>query len=205
MGLSGTDSFKEQFNSVKKYIFDETGYIIDKSCCNPNRLRIISCDDNPRYKDPDSDLVLYQGKTIEKSESIIYKPLLDFSLPQRSKPQNYNDLLNDDKFCIMCSDYCINKLGLKTTDYSNWLSHMGTLSTLGSEGERLGIQLSRQSPKYKSDEDVIKNMRSLSRKGGQREFITRYFRMCKESLGKNWIQEIKTMYDKNIDPKKKLS
>lgn len=198
MGLSGNDSFKERFDSVRNYILKETGYVIDKSCCNPNRLRIISYDENPIFKSFESELVPYNGKVskvLETKESI-YKPLYSFSLPKRNiKRNDYTDLLNDDKFCIICSDYCINKLMIQTTDYSNWLSHLGSLSTLGYEGQELGIQLSRQSPKYQSDEDVIRTMNTLLNKGNQRQYLTRYFRMCKENLGKNWIQELKKLYN----------
>jgi hypothetical protein len=72
---------------------------------------------------------------------------------------------------------------------------MGCLSTLGAEGERLGVELSRQSPNYKSDEDVIRIIKTLSKKSGQRRYLTRYFKMCKESLGKNWIKDLKKIYE----------
>lgn len=194
IGLSGSEDFKERFNSVKEYIYKKTGYVIDKSCCNPNRLRFISYDSNCLFKDLDSELVLYPNKKSEVQQSS-YKPLIDISLPKQKSKYDEVDLLNDDKFCIACADYCINRLGLKTTDYTNWISHIGSLTTLGIEGERLAIQLSQQSKGYKSDNDVLKTMRSLSVKGNQRQFITRYFKMCKERLGKYWIAEIKKLYE----------
>jgi hypothetical protein len=106
-------------------------------------------------------------------------------------------LLNDDKFCISCANYCINRLGMQTTDYTNWLSNIGSLSCLGYDGEELAIQLSRQSRGYKSDEDVLKTLKRLSDNQRNRQYLTRYFKMCKESLGKYWIQEIKKMYEQN--------
>jgi hypothetical protein len=67
---------------------------------------------------------------------------------------------------------------------------------LGYDGEELAIQLSRQSRGYKSDEDVVKTLKRLSDNQRNRQYLTRYFKMCKESLGKYWIQEIKKMYEK---------
>lgn len=194
MGLSGSDSFRERFEAVKRYIHKETGYVIDKSCSNPNRLRIISYDENPVFKDLNSEIVLFPGKVVENTT---YKPLYGFSLPKRAKTKqnDFTELLDDDKFCEICADYCINRLGIQTTDYTNWLSHMGALSTLGLEGRTLAVQLSRQSPNFKSEEDVTKTIRALSKKSGQRQYLTRYFRLCKESLGGCWIQKIKEMYD----------
>lgn len=194
MGLTGSDSFKERFNSVKEYVYKQTGLVVDKVCSNPNRLRFVSYDENPVFKDFDSEIVLYQGMKSDNPSSM-YKPILNLSLPKKKYSNDFDDLLDDDKFCVICSDYCINRLGFKTQEYSNWLSHMGCLSTLGVDGERLGVELSRQSPNYKSDEEVIKIMRTLSKKSGQRKYLTRYFKMCKESLGKNWIRDLKKMYE----------
>ena len=101
------------------------------------------------------------------------------------------------QFCISCARYCIDRLGFKTTDYTNWLSNVGSLSCLGYDGEELAIQLSRQSRGYKSDEDVLKTLKRLSDNQRNRQYLTRYFKMCKESLGKYWIQEIKKMYEQN--------
>ena len=194
IGLSGSDDFKERFNSVKEYIYKKTGYVIDKSCCNPNRLRIISYDKDFIFKDLDSELVLYPNKKSDVQESI-YKPVLKISLPRKKSKYDEDDLINDDKFCISCVDYCINRLGLKTTDYTNWLSHIGSLSCLGPKGEELGLQLSRQSRGYQSDEDVLKTMKRLPDRVQNRQYLTRYFKLCKENLGKYWITEIKKMYE----------
>jgi hypothetical protein len=194
MGLSGSDDFKERFNSVKEYVFKKTGYIIDKSCCNPNRLRIISYDNDFIFKDLDSELVLYPNKKSENQESI-YKPVIEISLPKKKSIYDEVDLLNDDKFCISCANYCINRLGMQTTDYTNWLSNIGSLSCLGYDGEQLAIDLSRQSRGYTGDEDVVKTMKRLSDNQRNRQYLTRYFKLCKDSLGKYWIQEIKKMYD----------
>ena len=196
MGLSGTDDFKERYESVKEYVFKNTGYIIDKSCCNQNRLRIVSYDKDFIFKDLDSELILYPNKKSIKTESQ-YKSLIDISLPKRKSKFEEVDLLSDDQFCISCARYCIDRLGFKTTDYTNWLSNIGSLSCLGYDGEELAIQLSRQSRGYKSDEDVVKTLKRLSDNQRNRQYLTRYFKLCKESLGKYWIQEIKKMYEHN--------
>jgi hypothetical protein len=191
MSIEPTDDFKGLFNLIKNQIYYVTGYIIDKSCCNPNRLRIISYDENPRMKDPEEYVIL--SRWLEKPDRPRkYKELLEFSLPKRQKDHEFIDLLDDDDFCVSCVNYCIDRLGLQTTDYQNWISHLGSLTSLGMEGELLGIKLSQQSPKYTSDDDVNKTMRSLSGKGCQRHFLLRYFKMCKDSLGKDWVQVIRS-------------
>ena len=196
MGLSGSDDFKERFNSVREYIFRSTGYVIDKSCSNPNRLRFISYDENPIFKDFESEIVLYPNKKSDKPDTL-YRPLIDITLPKKHNSSNDLELLENDQFCIDCADYCINRLGYRTEDYSNWLSHIGSLSSLGIEGEQLAIQLSRQSRGYKNDNDVMKTIKLLSSKPNNRQYLTRYFKMCKESLGKNWINEVKEIYKKD--------
>ena len=136
----------------------------------------------------------YPNKKSENQESI-YKPVVEISLPKKKSKYDEVDLLNDDKFCISCANYCINRLGMQTTDYTNWLSNIGSLSCLGYDGEQLAIDLSRQSRGYTGDEDVVKTMKRLSDNQRNRQYLTRYFKLCKDSLGKYWIQEIKTMYD----------
>lgn len=192
MGLSGSDDFKERFNSVQEYILKTTGYVIDKSCCNTNRLRIISYDDNCRFKDVNSELVLFPNKKFDKHNQ--YKPVIDIVLPSKKSKYNDIDLLDDDKFCVSCADYCINHLNYHTTDYVNWLSNIGSLGCLGYEGQQLAIQLSRQSKGYKDDADVVRTMKHLSGKSSNRQYLTRYFKMCKENLGKHWIMDIKKIY-----------
>lgn len=189
------EEFTELYKYVKEYIFNLTGYTIDKHCSNVNRLRIISIDDNCIYKDWNDSLELFKWKRSTTKQNIHYKDILDITLPKRNKTTDFTDLLNDDHFCLCCCDFCINQLGIQTTDYQNWISHLGSLTSLGVDGEILGIQLSRQSPHYLSDEDVKKTMKSLSKKNGQRQFLLRYFNMCKRSIGPGWIQEIKNIYE----------
>ena len=195
ISIEPTDDFKGLFNLIKNQIYYVTGYIIDKSCSNLNRLRIISYDENPRMRDPEE--YIYQFRWLEKSQRPKkYKDLLEFSLPERKKNQEFLDLLDDNDFCVSSVNYCIDRLGLQTTDYQNWISHLGSLTSLGMDGELLGIKLSQQSPNYISDDDVKRTMRSLSGKGCQRHFLLRYFKMCKDSLGKDWVQVIKSMENK---------
>lgn len=190
------DDFKEMYKCVQDYIYTTTGYVIDRQCNNVNRVRIVSTDDNPLCKNPDESIEMFTWvkSNIENEGVIISTPKLrdinDFTLPERKRNQEFLDLLDDDDFCVSCVNYCIDRLGLQTTDYQDWISHLGSLTSLGSKGEFLGIKLSQQSPKYTSDDDVIKTMKSLSQREGQRQFLLRYFKMCKDSLGPGWIQEI---------------
>lgn len=191
------EDFKKMYKSVQDYIYTTTGYVIDKQCNNINRVRIVSSDDNPLCKNPDEEIEMFKWvKSKTGNDCVIestpkYRDLNDFTLPERIRNQEFLDLLDDDDFCISCVNYCIDRLGIQTTDYQDWISHLGALTSLGMYGESLGIKLSQQSPKYTSDDDVIRTMRSLSKRDGQRHFLLRYFKMCKDSLGPGWIQEIK--------------
>ena len=53
---------------------------------------------------------------------------------------------------------------------------------------------------FSGKKDVVYRM--LTVKGNQRQFITRYFKMCKERLGKYWIAEIKKLYELDENTKK---
>ena len=194
------DDFKEMYKCVQDYIYITTGYVIDRQCNNVNRVRIVSTDDNPLYKNPDESIEIFTwGKTNVENKYLTkltpkFRDINDFTLPERKRNQEFIDLLDDDDFCVSCVNYCIDRLGLQTTDYLNWISHLGSLTSLGMEGELLGIKLSQQSPNYTSDDDVKRTMKSLSGKGCQRHFLLRYFKMCKESIGKDWIQIIKNNF-----------
>ena len=74
-----------------------------------------------------------------------------------------------------------------------WIQDLGLLKLFGCEGEQLALQLSRQSQGYVSDVDVLRTLH----KGGlnsQRERMSKFFKMCKDTLGKGWIYKIKEMY-----------
>ena len=189
MALSGTDDFKARFNAAREYVLKTTGYTIDRSCSNVNRLRIISYDEDVMYKK--GVVYPFPAKKDDASEPI-YKPLI--TLPQKSHKMEEN-LLDNDKFCIAAADYCINHLGIKTGDYADWLSHMGALSTLGMDGESLAQQLSVQSPNYKDSDDVHKTIISTKGKRNHREYLLRYFKMCKDYLGRDWIKVLKARYE----------
>lgn len=195
------DNFKDTFEFVKTHIYHQTGYVIDENCSNPNRLRFISHDDDFLYKEPKTKVHLLRGekRVIEPQVQTVS----ELNLPLRRRlnktsTQQELELIDDNDFCISCVDYCVNRLGIQTSDYNNWLSHLSCLCTLGPDGEQLGLQLSRQSPGYQSDDDVLKKMKSVSgKKPNSRDYMTRYFHLCKESLGKSWIQDIRRIYDVN--------
>ena len=186
--LSGTNRFKERFNALEQYILNKTGYKIDSSCSNPNRLRCISFDDDPVFKI--DNIVPFPALKADSA------PMFTQLIQGVPKGNHLNeDLLNDDKFCTAVADYCINHLGIKTGDYADWLSHMGALSTLEMEGEALAQQLSVQSPGYKDADDVRKTLRSTKGKGNHRQYLLRYFKECKDALGHDWIKIIKAQYN----------
>ena len=177
-----------RFNALEQYILNKTGYKIDSSCSNPNRLRCISFDDDPVFKI--DNIVPFHALKADSA------PMFTQLIQGVTKGNHLNeDLLNDDKFCTAVADYCINHLGIKTGDYADWLSHMGALSTLEMEGEALAQQLSVQSPGYKDADDVRKTLRSTRGKGNHRHYLLRYFKECKDALGHDWIKIIKARYE----------
>lgn len=179
--------FEEQFNAMKDYIFNKFNLKIDAQCKNPNRLRYISYDENPLIKDEDT--VIPPFTDIKFEIKVTYTP----SLFSQNKT-NTEDLINDDRFCISVLDYCINKLCYQTGKRSEgWIQDLGLFKLFGSEGEQLALQLSRQSQGYVSDMDVLNTMHK-GRLNSRRERMSKFFKMCKDHLGKGWIYKIKELY-----------
>lgn len=181
--------FTEHFKSLEQYFKDKFNLIIDPQCSNSNRLRYLSYDDNDYLKDEDEDIKPYTD-IIWKEPEITYTPSLFY--PVKS---NNEDLIHDDRFCISVLDYCINKLFYQSGKRTEgWIQDLGLLKLFGCEGEQLALQLSRQSQGYVSDNDVLHTLY----KGGlnsHRERMSKFFKMCKDSLGKGWIYKIKEMYN----------
>lgn len=182
--------FEEQFAAMEDYIMDKFGLKIDSQCKNPNRLRYVSYDDNPLIKD-ESQMVS-PFTSVKFKTTIQYKPI---STTLFGHSGSSDDLINDDRFCILVLDYCINKLHYQTGKRTEgWIQDLGLLKLFGCEGEQLALQLSRQSQGYISDADVLHTLH----KGGlksRRELMTKFFGMCKNYLGKGWIYKIKEEYN----------
>ena len=150
------------------------------------RLRGLGYDENLLVKDGMIDIYCNE---LEEERLVSIQPS---TTPLKFKPSD--DLLYDDMFCYKAADLAINDFGYTVNGRNKWLGNLATLSTLGSIGLTLALDLSRNSPSFKSDNDVVKNFNDMSRRAkGSREYMTAYFRVCKENLGENWVSKIKNM------------
>ena len=150
------------------------------------RLRGLGYDEKLLVKDGMVDIYCNE---LEEEILVSVQPSIS---PLKFKPSD--DLLYDDMFCYKAADLAINDFGYTVSGRNKWLGNLATLSTLGSIGLTLALDLSRNSPSFKSDNDVVKNFKDMSRRAnGSREYMTTYFRVCKENLGENWVSKIKNM------------
>ena len=150
------------------------------------RLRGLGYDENLLIKDGMVDIYCNE---LEEEILVSVQPSIT---PLKFKPSD--DLLYDDMFCYKAADLAINDFGYTVSGRNKWLGNLATLSTLGSIGLTLALDLSRNSPSFKSDNDVVKNFNDMSRRAnGSREYMTTYFKVCKENLGENWVSMIKNM------------
>lgn len=151
------------------------------------RLRGLGYDENLLVKDGMVDIYYNE---LEEKRLVSIQPSV---APLKFKPSD-GGLLDDDMFCYKAADLAINDFGYTVNGRNKWLGNLATLSTLGSIGLTLALDLSRNSPSFKSDNDVVKNFNDMSRRAnGSREYMTTYFRVCKENLGENWVNKIKNM------------
>ena len=150
------------------------------------RLRGLGYDENLLVKDGMVDIYCNE---LEEERLVSIQPSIT---PLKFKPSD--DLLYDDMFCYKAADLAINDFGYTVNGRNKWLGNLATLSTLGSIGLTLALDLSRNSPSFKSDNDVVKTFNDMSRRANNsREYMTIYFRVCKENLGENWVSKIKNM------------
>lgn len=177
------------FNSLKAE-FKEKFMIELDNCPDLPRARFESYDRRLLVKDDDADVEEYSKELdIEEECKSAYV-----------RSERLDDLLNDDMFCYAAAYYAINQFGYSTNTLNNmhdWIGQVSTLSTLGSDGLKLALDLSRKSSGYISDDEVIKLFNKFSKKNGDsRRYMTRYFNVCKNHLGKGWIYKIKETYRK---------
>ena len=175
-------------NILRAIIKDLTdlGITADPNVNDIARLRGLGYDENLLVKDGMVDIYCNE---LEEERLVSVQPSIT---PLKFKPSD--DLLYDDMFCYKAADLAINDFGYTVNGRNKWLGNLATLSTLGSIGLTLALDLSRNSPSFKSDNDVVKNFYDMSRRAnGSREYMTTYFRVCKENLGENWINKIKNM------------
>ena len=175
-------------NILRAIIKDLTdlGITADPQVNDIARLRGLGYDENLLAKDGMVDIYCNE---LEEERLVSVQPSIT---PLKFKPSD--DLLYDDMFCYKAADLAINDFGYTVNGRNKWLGNLATLSTLGSIGLTLALDLSRNSPSFKSDNDVVKNFKDMSRRAnGSREYMTTYFRVCKENLGENWVSMIKNM------------
>lgn len=166
--------------------FSDMGYELDEKCKDLTRLRGLTLDDNLLIKEGDIE--------VYSNESDLPQPSIQLSFPTLGHKNN-DDLINDDEFCYKAADLAINDFGYTISGRNKWLGQLTTLSTLGQAGLTLALDLSRNSPEYRGDKDVIYNFKDMARKSNykSREFMSVYFKICKDNLGPDWVQIIKNM------------
>ena len=175
-------------NILRSIIKDLTdlGITADPNVNDIARLRGLGYDENLLVKDGMVDIYCNE---LEEERLVSVQPSIT---PLKFKPSD--DLLYDDMFCYKAADLAINDFGYTVNGRNKWLGNLATLSTLGSIGLTLALDLSHNSPSFKSDNDVVKNFNDMSRRANNsREYMTTYFRVCKENLGENWVSKIKNM------------
>lgn len=176
-------------NILRAIIKDLTdlGITADPQVNDIARLRGLGYDENLLIKDGMIDIYcneLEEERLVSVQHSIT---------PLKFKPSD-GGLLYDDMFCYKAADLAINDFGYTVNGRNKWLGNLATLSTLGSIGLTLALDLSHNSPSFKSDNDVVKTFNDMSRRAnGSREYMTTYFKVCKENLGENWVSKIKNM------------
>ena len=176
-------------NILRSIIKDLTdlGITADPNVNDIARLRGLGYDENLLVKDGMIDIYcneLEEERLVSVQHSIT---------PLKFKPSD-GGLLYDDMFCYKAADLAINDFGYTVSGRNKWLGNLATLSTLGSIGLTLALDLSHNSPSFKSDNDVVKTFNDMSRRAnGSREYMTTYFKVCKENLGENWVSIIKDM------------
>lgn len=171
--------------SITKDLSD-LGIATDPQVNDIARLRGLGYDENLLVKEGMVDIYCNE---LEEEQLISVRP----SIPLKFKQSN-DDLLYDDMFCYKAADLAINDFGYTVDSRNKWLGNLATLSTLGSIGLTLALDLSRNSPSFKSDNDVVKNFNDMSKRArGSRDYMTIYFSVCKENLGKDWINLVKNM------------
>ena len=172
--------------SITKDLSD-LGITTDPQVNDIARLRGLGYDENLLVKDGMVDIYCNE---LEEERLVSVQPSIT---PLKFKPSD-GGLLYDDMFCYKAADLAINDFGYTVNGRNKWLGNLATLSTLGSIGLTLALDLSHNSPSFKSDNDVVKNFNDMSRRANNsREYMTTYFRVCKENLGENWVSIIKDM------------
>lgn len=186
--------YEEHFNAMKDYMKTNLGIVIDAQCGNRNRLRFMSYDDNQLMKDDNT--VIYPFTELKWNTSEYMDTTCQFSLFPKQKTE-MPDLLEDDNFCYAVVDFCIDKLNYQSGGRTTgWIQDLSICKSLPVQGEYLALRISRQSPGYVSDKDVL-TVFNHKRTFVNRTGLTKFFKLCKEHFNrqnKNWISAIKDLY-----------
>lgn len=190
--------YEEHFHAMEDYMRDNLGVVIDPQCSNSNRLRYVSYDDNPRIKDLDD--IVEPFKELKWDISYHDGTPLQMSLftTKKTDLKRGEDLISDDRFCYCVIDYCIDKLHYQSGKRTGgWLQDLSICKSLGVAGEELAVRISRQSPGYVSDNDVLKTF-NHRKTFVNRQGMTKFFMLCRDHFklsNRHWIYAIKEIYE----------
>lgn len=181
------------FNYIKRK-FNDLDIEIDKSCTDVSRLRFMSHDSNP-WLNPNEYIYVFDNELeINEVDDIVYQQVFQ----TRRDKYNTNSLLDSNVFCYTAAWSAIIRYGFTVNGYTDWFSAISPLTTLPPEtGLDLALELSRKSPGYISDSDVINKYNEIIKSNkSNREYFLRYFKYCKDKMGKDWISQIRSRYKK---------
>lgn len=132
--LAYPERHEEQFDALCKEFYDRFGIVLDKSCRDNSRLRILSYDPDPYIN---NDASTYQG--IIKYNNHLTAPSM-------------TDADGDLRKVKKCVDIIVDRGIDITNDYLDWISIGAALATLGERGRYFFHEVSRQNPRYKYNE-----------------------------------------------------
>ena len=192
--IDTTKNREKLFEKIQK-IFLSKDIKIDGGCKDLVRLRIMSYDEDVWFN-PNDEIKIF-NEELELSEvekDVQYRQFID----NREKYTKYS-LLNDDNFVYACVAIAIRKFNYTSNsidkNYYRWWSCLNGLASLGYKGLDLALELSRQSSGYISDSDVVHQFELCLRKGGDREWLGRFFKPLKDEWGDDWIKMVRGLME----------
>ena len=194
-----TTSYLKYLQKLLKQQYDIN---VDSNTLDVSRARYLfgtTSDDYTQWTKR-GDVQVFELEYIEPEHKTQVNPVRPRVSIYKQKFNPITDLVNDDAFCLAAADIAINKLGFQSGSMKDWLALVGLLGTLGLEGERLALDLSRNSREYKNDKEVKVAFRNMSRKNLDRNYFTRFFKRCKDRLGPKWISIVKDFSSNGLFP-----
>ena len=157
---------------------------IDKQCSNIARKRFVSYDpDWKKYTKLEGEVEVWD-REIEKEEWKI----ASVTPTTRVYLKKYND--DDEKLTSKkIASYIINK-GFNVEGMNEWFAAACNLYNV-EDGEKLFLQLSRQSKGYVSDEDCMKTFKSCKKYADEEDVTLMYWiGKARKYLGGSWFKDI---------------